>query len=75
MPDPQPLLPRGVHQLPVLGPKGEIILIAVTQQHTFFDWVFVPVKDNQFAAKDLLWGRLDQADPVPAGAIEFPNAG
>ena len=68
------LLDRGVHQLPILGSRHTVMLVAVTTAHVFLDMACARPGDL-FNAADLLWDRLDDADPLPRSAAGLPSAG
>lgn len=57
---------RGVWAAPWIGPNGETILVAVTQERKLAgEPVIVPIGGNHVVASDQLWERLDGHDPIP----------
>lgn len=57
------MLGRGVYRLPMLGPTGLPVLVAVTRAHRYLDFRPIrPEEDPDDAARSL-WSELDQLDP------------
>lgn len=67
---PPDLLPRGVYQLPVLGPHRGLVIIAVTSEGTVTDLLRFEVMpgQNPLAANRMLWRMLNEIDPVEVEA-------
>lgn len=59
-------LGRGVYVAPWMGPKGEIVLIALTRFRKLAGEPFVvPIGSSHVLAGDALWERLEHDDPIP----------
>lgn len=70
------LLGRGVWQIPVLGPNGEPILVAVDQHHHIVgDICIVADGASRVDAADELLRRLDDAEPTPLTLLSIRRRG
>lgn len=59
-------LTRGVYVAPWTGPKGEVVLIALSNdQQLVGEPLMIPNGGNHVAAGDAMWARLDLDDPRP----------
>jgi hypothetical protein len=60
------LLRRGLHRLPVLGPHGETVLVAITSGHqlTPSSPYAIPEGSDPDTVAAWLWEELDRIDPV-----------
>jgi hypothetical protein len=57
---------RGVYVAPWVGPKGELVLLAIRHDHRLAgDPYTIPNGANQALAADALWERLEREDPPP----------
>ncbi len=59
-------LSRGVYVAPWVGPKGEVVLLAVTREQKLAESPrIVPIGANQAIVRDEMWARLEHEDPQP----------
>lgn len=58
---------RGVWVAPWMGPKGEIVLLAIRRDGRLVGEPYtIPVGTSHILALDALWERLDREDPERA---------